>query len=97
MGSRSTNVMMRLRTMWANATAFLAGLSAGRRLAVLGVALATLALVVAVAWRVQAPVYRPLFTNLDAGDAAAIRERLAAEGVPYRVDDDGREIGRAHV
>ena len=84
--------MMRLRTMWANATAFLAGLSAGRRLAVLGVALTTVALVAVVAWRVQAPVYRPLFTNLDADDAAAIRERLAAEGVPYRADDGGRAL-----
>src|SRR6185369_6311302 len=83
---------MRLRTMWANATAFLAGLSAGRRLAVLGVALTTVALVAVVAWRVQAPVYRPLFTNLDADDAAAIRERLAIEGVPYRTDDDGRAL-----
>jgi flagellar M-ring protein FliF len=84
--------MMRLRTMWANATAFLAGLSAGRRLAVLGVALTMLSLVAAVAWRVQAPVYRPLFTNLDADDAAAIRERLAAEGVPYRTDDGGHAL-----
>ena len=84
--------MMRLRTMWANATAFLAGLSAGRRLAVLGVALTTVALVAVVAWRVQAPVYRPLFTNLDADDAAAIRERLAAGGVPYRTDDGGRAL-----
>jgi flagellar M-ring protein FliF len=91
-GSRPTNVMMRLRAMWANATAFLAGLSAGRRLAVLGVALTTLALVAAVAWRVQAPVYRPLFTNLDADDTAAIRERLAAEGVPYRTEDGGRAL-----
>ena len=84
--------MMRLRTMWANTTALLAGLSAGRRLAVLGVALTTLVLVAAVAWRVQAPVYRPLFTNLDSKDAAAIRERLTAEGVPYRTDDDGHAL-----
>ena len=84
--------MMRLRTMWANATAFLVGLPAGRRLAVLAAALGTLTLLGIVAWRVQAPVYRPLFTNLDADDAAAIRERLAADGVPYRADDGGRAL-----
>ena len=84
--------MMRLRTMCANATAFLVGLPAGRRLAVLAAALGTLTLLGIVAWRVQAPVYRPLFTNLDADDAAAIRERLAAEGVPYRADDGGRAL-----
>src|SRR5690348_11209695 len=84
--------MMRLRSMWANATAFLAGLPAGRRAAVVGLALALPALVLVVAWRLQAPFYRPLFTNLDAGDADTIRQRLAADGVPYRTDDGGRAI-----
>src|SRR3954465_7958288 len=38
------------------------------------------------------PSYAPLFSNLDAADAAAVTEKLDAVGIPYELADGGRTI-----
>jgi len=82
----------RLRELWANVTAFLAGLPPARRVAVLGVGGGGLVLVLGLAWWVQQPLYRPLFTNLGADDTAAIADALTTENVSYRLGDGGRAV-----
>src|SRR5262249_49490568 len=48
--------------------------------------------VLAFAWWVQRPLYRPLFTNLAQADAAAIVDALRAEKVPFEIEDGGRAV-----
>src|SRR5256886_11037381 len=62
-----------------------------RRL-VLASGVGSLVVVLALAWWVEQPFYRPLFTNLAAQDASAIVEALGAERVPFRLEDGGRAI-----
>ena len=81
-----------LRELWANTTALLRALPPARRLVVLGGAAGSLGLVLTVAWWVQQPLYRPLFTNLGREDVATIVEALGAEGVPYRLEDGGGAV-----
>jgi flagellar M-ring protein FliF len=83
---------LRLRELFADVAAFLAALPPLRRLVVVGAGAGSLVLVLASAWWVQRPVYRPLFTNLGADDAAAITNALAAERVAYRIEDGGRAV-----
>src|SRR5690349_16664905 len=82
----------RLDALWANLTAFVATLPAARRALLLATGVATTMLVFGLAWWVQRPLYRPLFTNLAPADAAAIAEALKAEHVDYTLDDAGRAI-----
>ncbi len=81
-----------LRELWANSAAFLRELPPARRLAVLGAGAGSLVLVLALAWWVQQPLYRPLFTNLGRDDVSAIVDALTAEKVSYRLEDGGRAI-----
>ena len=83
---------LRLRELFADVTAFLAALPPARRLVVVGAGVGSLVLVLASAWWAQQPLYRPLFTNLGTDDAVAIADALAAERVPYRVEDGGRAV-----
>src|SRR5439155_1074744 len=62
-----------------------------RRL-VLASGVGSLVVVLALAWWVEQPFYRPLFTNLAEQDASAIVEALGAERVPFRLEDGGRAI-----
>src|SRR5438093_2897132 len=62
-----------------------------RRL-VLASGVGSLVVVLALAWWVEQPFYRPLFTNLAEQDARAIVEALGAERVPFRLEDGGRAI-----
>jgi flagellar M-ring protein FliF len=78
--------------MWSDALALVGGLPPARRAIVLGAAAGSLVLALALAWWVQRPFYRPLFTNLGQDDAAAIVAALEAERVPYEVGDDGRAV-----
>jgi flagellar M-ring protein FliF len=82
----------RLDALWANLTAFAATLPTARRALLLATGVATTALVFGLAWWVQRPLYRPLFTNLVPADAAAITEALKAEHVDYTLDDGGRAV-----
>jgi len=53
---------------------------------------ATVLGILALAWWVQRPLYRPLFTNLAERDATAIVAALHGEQVPFRLEDGGRAI-----
>jgi flagellar M-ring protein FliF len=82
----------RLQRLWNQAAAFLLGLPPARRVTILAVGLASMAAVLGLAWWVQRPLYRPLFTNLSESDAAAIVEALKAEKVPFTLEDGGRAV-----
>jgi flagellar M-ring protein FliF len=82
----------RLDALWANLSAFVATLPAARRALLVATGVATTALVFGLAWWVQRPLYRPLFTNLAPDDAAAITAALQAEHVDYALDDAGRAV-----
>jgi flagellar M-ring protein FliF len=82
----------RLREIWSDVLALVADLPPARRALVLGATAGSLVLVLGLAWWVQRPFYRPLFTNLGQEDAAAIVSALAAERVPYEIGDEGRSV-----
>jgi flagellar M-ring protein FliF len=82
----------RLRQLLEQLTAFFLAQPPTRRLALAAVGLASMAGVLALAWWVQRPLYRPLFTNLSPSDAGAIVEALKAEKVPYALEDGGRAV-----
>src|SRR5689334_17026257 len=82
----------RLQAVWTQLAGFFMALPPARRVAVAGVGAASMALVLGVAWWVQRPLYRPLFTNLSSEDAGAIVQALKAEKVPFRLDDGGHAV-----
>ncbi|HXJ35869.1 MAG TPA: flagellar basal-body MS-ring/collar protein FliF [Candidatus Eisenbacteria bacterium] len=82
----------RLQQLWANLQAFFSSQPPARRIAIVAVGVGSMALVLGVAWWVQRPLYRPLFTNLSPEDASAIVETLRAEKVAYELDDGGHAI-----
>jgi len=63
-----------------------------RRIVLATTGVGSLVVVLGLAWWVQRPLYRPLFTNLAEQDASAIVEALRAEKVPFRLEDGGRAI-----
>jgi flagellar M-ring protein FliF len=69
-----------------------AGFSAGQRTVVV---IAVLALGIGgfafTQWAAK-PSYAPLYSNLDPADAAAITEKLNADGIPYELADGGSTI-----
>jgi flagellar M-ring protein FliF len=82
----------RLEQLRAQLTDFFLAQPPARRVALVGVGLGSLAAVLALAWWVQRPLYRPLFTHLAEQDAGAIVEALRAEKVPFRLEDGGRAV-----
>jgi flagellar M-ring protein FliF len=82
----------RLQAMWEQLGAFFLALPPARRVAVAAIGLASMAAVLGLAWWVQRPLFRPLFTNLSAEDAGAIVEALKAEKVPFEIEDGGRAV-----
>lgn len=82
----------RVQQLWAGLAAFLLSQPPARRLAMAVVGTGSLALVLGLAWWVQRPLFRPLFTNLTQDDAAAIVEALRGEKVPFQLEDGGRAV-----
>src|SRR5437764_13091702 len=82
----------RLERLWTQLAAFFMAQPPARRIAIGTVGLVSMAAVLALAWWVQRPLYRPLFTNLAEQDASAIVEALRAEKAPFRLEDGGRAI-----
>lgn len=82
----------RVQQLLENVRDFFVGLPPARRLAILGVGVASVLLVLGLAWWVQRPLYRPLFTNLSEDDAGRIVQALRDEKVEYQIDDGGRAI-----
>src|SRR5579885_1721771 len=82
----------RLKQLWAGLAAFFLSQPPARRWSILGVGIASMAIVLGLAWWVQRPLYRPLFTNLSPHDAAAIVDALRAEKVAFQLEDGGRAV-----
>src|SRR6185295_12682095 len=82
----------RLEQLWSQLRAFMMAQPPARRVVMAAVGLGSLAGVLALAWWVQRPLYRPLFTNLGQQDAASIVEALRAEKVPFQLEDGGRAV-----
>src|SRR5437773_12388043 len=81
----------RLRELSARLVDFFRAQPPARRL-VLASGVGSLVAVLAPAWWVEQPFYRPLFTNLAAQDASATVQALGAERVPLRPAARGRAI-----
>src|SRR5262245_58502722 len=82
----------RLQQLWNQLLTFFLAQPPGRRLMIAVVGIGSTAAVLGLAWWVQRPLYRPLFTNLSPSDAAAIVEALKTEKVPFTLDDGGRAV-----
>src|SRR5437764_5624512 len=82
----------RLEQLWAHLVDFFRAQPPARRIVLIATGVGSLAAVLALAWWVQRPLYRPLFTNLAEQDASAIVEALRAEKAPFRLEDGGRAI-----
>src|SRR5262245_1937993 len=82
----------RLQELWSNLRVFLAGQPPARRAVLAATGVGSMILVLGLAWWVQQPLFRPLFTNLAQDDAAAIVERLRTDKIPYELEDGGRAI-----
>ncbi|HLK11883.1 MAG TPA: flagellar basal-body MS-ring/collar protein FliF [Candidatus Binatia bacterium] len=82
----------RLKQLWSGVAAFFLSQPPARRWTILGVGIASMAIVLGLAWWVQRPLYRPLFTNLSPHDAAAIVDALRAEKVAFEIEDGGRAV-----
>jgi flagellar M-ring protein FliF len=82
----------RVQQLLQNVRDFFVALPPPRRYAILGVGVASVLLVLGLAWWVQRPLFRPLFTNLSQDDAGRIVQALRDEKVEYVLDDGGRAI-----
>jgi flagellar M-ring protein FliF len=82
----------RLQQLWQQLAAFFLALPPARRVTIAAVGAVSMAGVLALAWWVQRPLFRPLFTNLSEQDAAAIVEALRAQKVPFELEDAGRAV-----
>lgn len=67
-------------------------LSPGKRLVVLGVALASLAGFAVLITVANKTDYRPLFANLSAEDAGEIVKKLKEQKVPHQISQDGKAL-----
>src|SRR5437899_560667 len=79
----------RLEQLWAQLVDFFRAQPPARRIVLIATGVGSLTAVLALAWWVQRPLYRPLFTNLAEQDASAIVEALRAEKAPFRLEDGG--------
>src|SRR5207249_1234986 len=82
----------RLEQLWAQLVDFFRAQPPARRIVLIATGVGSLTAVLALAWWVQRPLYRPLFTNLAEQDASAIVEALRAEKAPFWLEDGGRAI-----
>jgi flagellar M-ring protein FliF len=82
----------RIQQLLRNVADFFLAQPPARRFALVGTGAATMALVLGIAWWVQRPVMRPLFTNLSAEDAGSIVGALREQKVDYELDDGGRAV-----
>jgi len=82
----------RLEQLWIQLVEFVRAQPPARRIVLATTGVGSLVVVLGLAWWVQRPLYRPLFTKLAEQDASAIVEALRAEKVPFRLKDGGRAI-----
>jgi flagellar M-ring protein FliF len=84
--------MDRASALLAQLRDFFLALSPGRRMTFAALTAAVLIGTGSLAWWVQQPQYRVLYSGLGASDAGAVIEYLKTEKIPYRVSDAGGNI-----
>ena len=84
--------MDRLSALLAQLRDFFLALSPARRMTFAALTAAVLIGTGSLAWWVQQPQYRVLYSGLGASDAGAVIEYLKTEKIPYRVSDNGGNI-----
>jgi flagellar M-ring protein FliF len=84
--------MDRVRALLNQLRDFFLALPPGRRMTFVALTVGVLAGTGALAFWVQQPQYRVLYSGLGASDAGAVIEYLKAEKIPYRVADNGSNI-----
>ena len=84
--------MERLNGLLDQIKQFFLGLPPARRVTFAALTAGILIGTGALAWWVQQPQYRALYSGLGAADAGAVIEYLKAEKIPYRVSDNGGNI-----
>ncbi|OQY66417.1 MAG: hypothetical protein B6D46_10675, partial [Polyangiaceae bacterium UTPRO1] len=84
--------MERLNGLLEQIKQFFLGLPPARRVTFAALTAGILIGTGALAWWVQQPQYRALYSGLGAADAGAVIEYLKAEKIPYRVSDNGGNI-----
>src|SRR6059036_51205 len=82
----------RLEQLWIQLVDFVRAQPPARRIVLATTSVGSLVVVLGLAWWVQRPLYRPLFTNLAERDASAIVEALKAQKVPFELEDGGRAV-----
>src|SRR5436309_13570203 len=82
----------RLEQLWIQLVDFVRAQPPARRIVLATTSVGSLVVVLGLAWWVQRPLMRPLFTNLSERDASAIVEALRAEKVPFTLDDGGHAV-----
>lgn len=81
-----------LHQAWQQLSTIFMGLSKGRRVAVLALAVGCLALGVGLFAYGTQQDYRPLYSNLAQEDAGAVTGKLQARGIPFRLAAGGSNI-----
>src|SRR5689334_22977313 len=84
--------MDRARALLNQLRDFFLALPPARRMTFLALTVGVLVGTGALAWWVQQPQYRVLYSGLGASDAGAVIEYLKSEKIPYRVGDNGGNI-----
>ncbi len=84
--------MDRARALLNQLRDFFLALPPARRMTFLALTVGVLVGTGALAWWVQQPQYRVLYSGLGASDAGGVIEYLKSEKIPYRVSDNGGNI-----
>ena len=84
--------MDRARALLNQLRDFFLALPPARRMTFVALTVGVLVGTGGLAWWVQQPQYRVLYSGLGASDAGAVIEYLKAEKIPYRVGDNGGNI-----
>ena len=74
---------------------FIGALTGKQKALLLGAGVVTVAVVIGFASLMGTPDYKPLVTGMEANDAQALGEKLAAKNIPYRIGDRRQKRGSA--
>jgi flagellar M-ring protein FliF len=71
---------------------FITGLTGKQRLLLAGGVVVTVAVVAMFANLISTPDYKPLVTGMEAADAQALGQKLAAKNIAYQISPDGKSL-----
>ncbi|MFZ0481250.1 MAG: flagellar basal-body MS-ring/collar protein FliF [Terriglobales bacterium] len=81
-----------LNNIQKQAADFLGALTGKQKTMLLAAGVVTVAVVIGFASLMATPDYKPLVTGMEANDAQALGEKLAAKNIPYRLGADGKSV-----